>query len=124
MRLSHRLFGCLVVGVALVSTAFAWTDVRERTAELRAGLTKQTANDANGLEQALVALAKDGDLDRADTAVERARTRAKLTGIVVVDRQGRPITTTKGLSARKPLFNISQTTASSTSVPVPPLQAT
>jgi trehalose 6-phosphate synthase len=96
MRLSDRLIGSLVLGVTLVSLAFAWSDIRTRRSQLEADLAGRAAADAHGLEQALAPLA-EARLDRVEGALERFRSRAQAIGLIAYNDRLEPIASTRDL---------------------------
>jgi trehalose 6-phosphate synthase len=98
MRLSDRLIGSLVLGVTLVSLSFAWSDIRARRNQLQVDLVGRAAADAHGLEQALTPYA-EGRVERLESAVEKFRTRAQATGLIVYNTALEPIAATKDLPA-------------------------
>ncbi len=100
MRLSVRLSISLVLGVALVSMAFALYQTQSERHGLKRELERHATELAESLERAAAPLVVNHSYRELQRLVDRFGNHEHLAGIVVYDAQNRPLAMTSNLAAR------------------------
>ena len=99
MRLTLRLVVSLVLGLALVSLAFSYYEVRADKTQLRKDLDRRAEVLAESLEQNASPLLVQGSNKELQRMVERFGNREHLLGVVIYDTQKGRLAISSGLAA-------------------------
>jgi alpha,alpha-trehalose-phosphate synthase [UDP-forming] len=99
MRLTLRLVLSLVLGLALVSLAFSYYEVRSDKTQLRKDLDRRAEVLAESLEQNAAPLLVAGSNKELQRMVERFSNREHLLGVVIYDTHGDRLAISSGLAA-------------------------
>src|SRR5260370_24462818 len=100
MRLSVRLSISLVLGVALVSMAFALYQTQSERHGLKRELERHATELAESLERSVAPLVVRNSYRELQRMLDRFGNHEHLAGIVVYDAQNRPLAMTSNLAAR------------------------
>ncbi len=100
MRLSVRLSISLVLGVALVSMAFALYQTQSERHGLKRELERHAVDLAMGMERSAAPLVINHSTRELQRLVDRFENQEHLAGVAVYDSQNRPLAMTSKLSAR------------------------
>jgi trehalose 6-phosphate synthase len=99
MRLTLRLVLSLVLGLALVSLAFSYYEVRADKTQLRKDLDHRAEVLAESLEQNAAPLLTAGSTKELQRMVERFSNREHLVGVVIYDAENKRLAISSGLAA-------------------------
>ncbi|MBZ5648667.1 MAG: trehalose-6-phosphate synthase [Acidobacteriia bacterium] len=100
MRLSLRLIVSLVLGISLVSTFFAFYEVRSEKQNRRNELQKRAEVLGDSLLEVIEPLMAKGSRPELQRIVARFGNRERLAGIAVYDTEGVPLAMTPGLAQK------------------------
>src|SRR5580765_1814646 len=100
MRLSVRLSVSLVLGVALVSMAFALYQTQSERHGLKRELERHAVDLAMGMERSAAPLVASRSTRELQRLVDRFESLEHLAGVAVYDQENRPLAMTSKLGAR------------------------
>jgi trehalose 6-phosphate synthase len=100
MRLSVRLSVSLVLGVALVSMAFALYQTQSERHGLKRELERHAVDLAMGMERSAAPLVANRSTRELQRLVDRFESHEHLAGVAVYDQENRPLAITSKLGAR------------------------
>ena len=100
MRMSLRLIVSLIVGISLVTSVFAFYQVRAAKQALRNDLGRRAEILAESLAESVEAYLQGKSSKNLPRIVERFGNRQRLVGVAVYDDKGTPLAITSGLQAR------------------------
>ena len=100
MRISLRLIISLILGVALVTLLFAYSQVKAEKRALRNDLQNRAELLADSLAQSVELLLQHRSRKDLQVLVDRFGNRERLAGVVVYDARAAPLAMTSGLAGR------------------------